>query len=380
VIAEETESEQLAAGEGIGGAGDGAIATPLVVFGNLGPVAGKSRALSDGLWGRAFLTAYNSGTAEERQRMVEGLSKGAGLPLLAVPMVEAFTFNQAQLRRILIKQLGLAGDVGVPWTHHCCNGTTRTLTPSTLNHLEVCSNGGRNSAPHDALRDVVAHMVTCCGITDAAVVESPVTAADGTSFDADVVYVDNFSGQRVILEVSIVTVGSDTSLTGSARAGLEGTTALLREREREKRNHSVIQKLLNDSGNHTIFTPIVMSASGAMGPSMIAFLQSVYQRTKAAGKFEMWRQSVLHYSWNTMVASSFWDMRLSVACVATDAEYQNRIIQRDRTLNFPVVARQPHPDPNFAPHTVRHTARQTTPHAARQVAPHTLRPAARRGA
>ena len=148
----------------------------------------------------------------------------------------------------------------------------------------------------------------------------------------------------------------------------------------EKRNHSVIQKLLNDSGNHTIFTPIVMSASGAMGPSMIAFLQSVYQRTKAAGKFEMWRQSDHHYSWNTMVASSFWDMRLSVACVATDAEYQNRIIQRDRTLNFPVVARQPHPDPNFAPHTVRHTARQTTPHAARQVAPHTLRPAARRGA
>ena len=81
-----------------------------------------------------------------------------------------------------------------------------------------------------------------------------------------------------------------------------------------------------------------------------------------------------------MVASSFWDMRLSVACVATDAEYQNRIIQRDRTLNFPVVARQPHPDPNFAPHTVRHTARQTAPHAARQVASHTLRPAARRGA
>ena len=52
--------------------------------------------MSDGLWGCAFLAAYNSGTAEERQRMVEGLSKGAGLALLAVPMVEAFTFNQAQ--------------------------------------------------------------------------------------------------------------------------------------------------------------------------------------------------------------------------------------------------------------------------------------------
>ena len=47
-----------------------------------------------------------------------------------------------------------------------------------------------------------------------------------------------------------------------------------------------------------------------------------------------------------MVASSFRDMRLSIVCTATDAEYQNRIILHDNTLNFPVVARQPHPDPN----------------------------------
>ena len=51
-----------------------------------------------------------------------------------------------------------------------------------------------------------------------------------------------------------------------------------------------------------------------------------------------------------MVASSFWDMRLSIACAATDAEYQKRIILHDNTLNLPVVARQPHPDPNYAPH------------------------------
>ena len=52
-----------------------------------------------------------------------------------------------------------------------------------------------------------------------------------------------------------------------------------------------------------------------------------------------------------MVASSFWDMRLSIACAATDAEFQNRIILHDNTLNLHVVARQPHPDPNYAPHT-----------------------------
>ena len=54
-----------------------------------------------------------------------------------------------------------------------------------------------------------------------------------------------------------------------------------------------------------------------------------------------------------MVASSFWDMRLGLctASAATDAEFQNRIILHDNTLNLNVVARQPHPDPNYAPHT-----------------------------
>ncbi len=44
-------------------------------------------------------------------------------------------------------------------------------------------------------------------------------------------------------------------------------------------------------------------------------------------------------------------MRLSIACAATDAEHQNRIILHDNTLNLPVVARQPHPDPNYASFT-----------------------------
>ena len=45
-------------------------------------------------------------------------------------------------------------------------------------------------------------------------------------------------------------------------------------------------------------------------------------------------------------------MRLSIACVTTDAEYQNRIILHDNTpTTLSVVAQQPHPDPNYAPHT-----------------------------
>ena len=189
------------------------------------------------------------------------------------------------------------------------------------------------------------------GVTDAAVVETRLTAADRSTFDADVVFFDPSSRARVILEVSIVTIGSDTSLGRGARAGLDGVNAQLRAREEDKRNHSVVQRLLNEAGNNTIFTPIVMSACGAMGPSMVAFLKEVYGRAKEADKFLMSQQPALKHSWNTMVASSFWDMRLSIACAATDAEYQNRIILHDNTLNLPVVARQPHPDPNYAPHT-----------------------------
>ena len=59
-------------------------------------------------------------------------------------------------------------------------------------------------------------------------------------------------------------------------------------------------------------------------------------------------------------------MRLSIACAATDAEYQNRIILHDNTLNLSVVTRQPHPDPNYAQHTA---ARRTRLRAAHGGAP-----------
>ena len=78
--------------------------------------------------------------------------------------------------------------------------------------------------------------------------------------------------------------------------------------------------------------------------------QKAYGRAKHADEFLMSQQLALKYTWNTMVSSSFWDMRLSIACAATDAEFQNCIILHDNTLNLPVVAQQPHHDPNYAPH------------------------------
>jgi S1-C subfamily serine protease len=84
-----------------------------------------------------------------------------------------------------------------------------------LNHLQVCPVLGRNSTPHNAVRDVLSHLAVQNGVINArnaAVVETRLTAADGGTFDADVVYFDPSSRARVILEVSIVTIGSDTSL------------------------------------------------------------------------------------------------------------------------------------------------------------------------
>ncbi len=63
---------------------------------------------------------------------------------------------------------------------------------------------GRNSAQHDAVRDELSQMVVQNGVTDTAVVETQLAIADGSTYDADVVYFDQSSRARVILEVSIV--------------------------------------------------------------------------------------------------------------------------------------------------------------------------------
>ncbi len=93
-----------------------------------------------------------------------------------------------------MKHLGLTGDVSLPWTHHCGNSTTRILIVAVI-HFEVCPMLGQISAPHNSVRGMLAHMVKYCGITDVAVVGSPVQAADGDSTVADVVYVESLVGK-----------------------------------------------------------------------------------------------------------------------------------------------------------------------------------------
>ncbi len=57
----------------------------------------------------------------------------------------------------------------------------------------------------------------------------------------------------------------------------------------------MIQKVLSDPGNNTFFTPIVLSASGAIGPSMVEYLKSVYERAQSVDKFDMrWQPKVVY--------------------------------------------------------------------------------------
>ena len=97
--------------------------------------------------------------------MAEGLGKCAGLALLAVSMADAFYFTYSQFQRILLNYLGLDGAISPPHIHQCGGSVTPVVTQGTVNHLQVCSVLGRNSAPHNAIRDVLLHLVVQNGDT-----------------------------------------------------------------------------------------------------------------------------------------------------------------------------------------------------------------------
>ena len=59
-------------------------------------------------------------------------------------------------------------------------------------------------------------------------------------------------------------------------------------------------------------------------------------------------QPALELAWNTVFASTYWDMRLSVACTSASAEAVNRLVARDQNANMVThpLRRQPWLDPN----------------------------------
>jgi hypothetical protein len=117
----------------------------------------------------------------------------------------------------------------------------------------------------------------------------------------------------------------------------------------------------NDEGN-TLFIPIVLTSCGGFGPSARAFLKEVFKTAQANGRGAMASgQPEVLTTWNTFNASTYWNMRLSVAGAVMDAHVQNDILLRDRTHYLVVVGRQPHPNPNHSSYSsVRRPRRGVT--------------------
>ena len=92
----------------------------------------------------------------------------------------------------------------------------------------------------------------------------------------------------------------------------------------------------NDEGN-TLFIPIVITSCGGFGPSACAFFKKIFKVAQTNGRWVMASgQPGVLTTWNIFYASSYWNMRFSVAGAAMDAHVQNDIMLRDRTRNLVV--------------------------------------------
>ena len=180
--------------------------------------------------------------------------------------------------------------------------------------------------------------------------EAQITAEGGGTWNADLTYVDQATGQEYLIDVAIVNVDSDTSVSSWHRLG--DTERLLEAEERARRRNRVVQGYINGSGNMKIFVPFVVSSFGGFGPAARDLLTKAYAVARASpGRYFLGaNHPTLHTTWNTMTAPTFWDARISVACTQADAEFQGRIIARDQLMAWPTQGRQPNPDPNHAPY------------------------------
>ena len=104
------------------------------------------------------------------------------------------------------------------------------------------------------------------------------------------------------------------------------------------------------------FVSFVMSSVGGFGPAARSFLKVLHKVARARAKWVMATgQPALERAWNTTLASTYWDMRLSVACTATSAEVVSRLVTRDTNLGMVThrLRRQPWCDPNSPVYGVR---------------------------
>jgi len=330
---------------------DAAPAPDLLNLSSLSESRVSSRQLSDFLWAQRFLLVAAGVGPFGRAKMLEGCLSGAGLSFAAVPSVSALMFSHATFKRLLQNYLGIVGHP-LPHSHHCGSGHVQQLDRDSSHHVQICPMLGRGKRAHDEFKNVLAHAIKSCGIAPDVRTEVRLSArgVDGSavSYDADVVYFEP-DGRRVVLECSRLAI-TQSSIAGSgALAGPSAVLNLLQAKENARRNEARASAIVDNDEGNTLFIPIVITSCGGFGPSACAFFKKIFKAAQTNGHWVMASgQPQVLTTWNTFYASTYWNMRFSVAGAAMDAHVQNEIMLRDRTRNLAVVGRQPHPNPNYA--------------------------------
>jgi hypothetical protein len=253
--------------------------------------------------------------------------------------------EEGTFRRSMRRYNGLS-PVSSPHTHHCGERGQRRLAQTDWEHLNNCPCLGGNIFPHNAVRDTLAHAVHQCGATSVVPHTEVPLDVPGGQWRADVMFMGDVSGKSYVLDVSIVNTDSATAQrTGRDFGAVE---ASLCRCEADKRALPIARQIQND-GSNKIFVPFVMSSAGGFGPAARSFLKYLYKISRDRNRWEVGTgQPQIQSTWNTLFASTYWDMRLSMACTSMSAEVVGRIIVRDFNLNLASDgSRQPLVDPNI---------------------------------
>ena len=309
----------------------------------------RPRRMGDALWQSRVRDILSDSPAVEQQSLRSARIPGSARFLEAIPMAAAFTFASEDFRAMLCRYLTVP-DVPLPWRHSCGNSGTTNLDEVSFRHLYSCPCLGRSIGTHDEAKYSLAHAIHSCGHSSSLPLTETSLSHRGETWNADIAYFAG--GLQWVIDVAVVNVDSDTSINAGSRA--EDIDAILSAEEaKRKRENKVILGLQNERGNNIIFVPFVMASTGGFGGEARSFLKTIFNASKLAGKFhlgvgERSLSRPLDTTWNTAVASRYWEMRLSVAVTLADASLRKSLVERDLSSGLRVVGRQPHPDPNYS--------------------------------
>jgi hypothetical protein len=309
----------------------------------------RPRRLGDALWRARVREILHDSPALEQHSLRSARIPGSARFLEAIPMAAAFTIASEDFRAMLCRYLSVP-DVPLPWRHSCGNAGFTNLDELSFRHLYSCPCLGRTIGTHDEAKFTLAHAIHNCGHSSSLPLTETRLSYRGDTWDADIAYFAG--GQQWVIDMAVVNVDSDTSLRAGSR--VEDVEAILTAEEvKRKRENKVMQGLQNERGNNIIFVPFVMASTGGFGGEARRFLKTIFKASKLAGKFHLGigERSLtrpLDTTWNTAVASRYWEMRLSVAVTLTDASIRRSLVEQDLSRGLRVVGRQPHPDPNYS--------------------------------